>query len=64
MASFLSSNGRNSVHFDSIHLEFSTHAYFEVHILSMLSEYGNSKNIFCDVITNELYFICSCSFSR
>ena len=55
MASFLSSNGGNSIHLDNIHLELSTHAYFEARFHSMLSEYKDSKNIFHDVITNELH---------
>ena len=44
MASFLSSNGRISAHFDNIHLKLSTHAYFEVHFKSMLmNSIGNEE---------------------
>ena len=46
MASFLSSNGRISVHFNNIQLKLLTHAYFDVHLHSILSKYENSKNIF------------------
>ena len=46
MASFLSSNGQISVHFDNMNLNLSTHAYSEVQLPSMLSKYEKSKNIF------------------
>ena len=53
MTSFLSSNDRISVHFDNIHLKYST--YFEVHCHSMVSKYENFRCLFCDVITNKPY---------
>ena len=43
MASFLSSNGRVSTHFDGIHLKLSIHAYFDVRFHSMPSKYENTK---------------------
>ena len=46
MASFLSSNGSISAHFDNIHLKLSTHTHFEVCFHSMLSKYKNSKKIY------------------
>ena len=44
MASLLSLNGHMSSHFDTIHLQLSTHAYFALLFHSMLSEYENSEN--------------------
>ena len=55
MASFLSSIGRISVHFDNINLKFSTHVHFDLRFHSMLSKRENSKIGFYEVITNELY---------
>ena len=46
MASFLSSNGHISVHYDNIHLQLSTHASFETRFHFMLQKYENSKNRF------------------
>jgi len=43
---FLSSNGRNSSHFDNIRLKFSTYVYFMVLSHSMGSKYKNSKKRF------------------
>ena len=55
MASFLPSNGRISFHFGNIHHKFSTSAYFEVCVHSILSKYENSKIYFSDIFTYELY---------
>ena len=46
MASFLSSNGHISVHFDTICLKLSTHAYFTVFFHFMGSKYEKSNNVF------------------
>ena len=43
MASFLSSDDHISAYFDNIHLEPSTHTYFQVRFQHMLSKYENSK---------------------
>ena len=55
MASFLSSCGRMSSHFENIRLKFPTH----VVLLWFLTPYGQNMKIlkmyFHDVITNELY---------
>ena len=57
MACLLSSNGHNSACFDDIHLKLSENSYFQVYFHPMLSKYINSKTIFFDVITNELYWL-------
>ena len=56
MSSLLSSNGRDSAYFDCIRLQVPEHAYSEVRFYTMLSKYENSNDIFCDIITDELYF--------
>ena len=55
MASFLSSNGRISVHFDNIHLKLSTYVYSMVPSHSMRSKSKTLKIYFYDVITNEFH---------
>ena len=55
VASFRSSNGRISFHFDNIRLNLSTHIYVLVLAHSMLSNLKNSRSRFYDVITNEIY---------
>ena len=55
MASFRSSNGPVSPHFDNIRLKLGAVVYCMVPSLSVRSKCKTSKKIFYDVITNELY---------